>query len=693
MNLNITEHLSECGCRIRFLKIQEYCYSSSAVRSQLVLKNNQLRLIIGLIVASTIVVACWIGYRSFFRGNIVNSGDGFVLHELLLEDYDLNDIGVVDINADYFLDIFTLNHSGDQSLLINRRDLHFDPKFHDKLLSQSREYPAVEDSLKDPAFNKSGVYIYRKARWLYIKAYKLPLGVRVTGTLSIPWPIEIDNDQTDANAISKFSTENNKTILKFSLIKNGMMVLNGVEDIVELPHSFIIGGIDLDRIYVGIPGITPPDHSFILRWRDRHGIAWSDVNGDRQIDAFVVRGGVKGQLDNLDYLNINDELFTQDSNGNFRNEISDFGFKKGDCPGRSINWVDINSDLQLDLHIVCSRSPTELTFPDQLWQRQSVTNFSEVAASVGLANPGQSVGIWVDFNNDGLVDYIASQSDGIFYYENKRNSFFKHKLYQGDRQKFEDVAAVDFDSDGDIDLLGVGKNGSLLISNVHGSPEVARTEEFGLPAKSIAVNWVDYDNDGLMDIHFVPQGIFRQQPAGEFVRMNILTIDKSLSLLLSAECSFFDANNDGSVDSLCGFVHKPPLIVRAYKRLTIGDKRSTQWTSSFHANTHFDNHWLQVKLVGPPMNLEAIGAKIFVTTSLLTQMRHVGYAEGARFSQGHYRTYFGMGKSSKAEQVRVVWPDGTEEIHNDVDVNRLLVYEYNNHLSSPIIKRPMLHVK
>ncbi len=617
----------------------------------------------------------------------MKSGDGFVLHELMLEDYDLNDVGVVDANADNYIDIFTTNHSGDQSLLINVGDMHFNPQFHDKRLSQSRKFPAVDDSLKEPIFNKPGLYIYRKARWLFIKAYKLPPNDRVTGTMSVPWPIEVDKDQTDGSAVTKLVTENGKSTIEYSLIQNEMLVLNGVGDIVEIPHFFKIeSSLGLDRIFVGRTSVTPVNHSFTLEWRDRHGIAWSDIDGDRKIDAFIVRGGLKGQLGNMDYLNINDELFIQDSKGHFLNKISEFGFKKGACPGRSINWVDINADLRLDLHIVCSRSPTDLTFPDQLWQRQSATNFSEVAASVGLANPGQSVGIWADFNNDGLVDYIASQSDGIFYYENKLDNFFKHQLYQGDRQKLEDFAAVDFDSDGDIDLLGVGKNGSLFITNVHGTPEVARAEEFGLPAKSIAVNWVDYDNDGLIDIHFVPQGLFRQQSAGEFVGTNMLMFGKSLSLLHDAECSFFDADNDGSVDSLCGLVHKPSLIVRAFKRLTIGDKRSTEWGSFFHANTHSDNHWLQVKLVGPPMNLEAIGAKIFVKTSLLTQMRHVGHAEGARFSQGHYRTYFGMGKSSKAEQVRVVWPDGTEELHNNVEADRLLVYEYSNRFPKSIVK-------
>lgn len=616
----------------------------------------------------------------------MNSGDGFVLQELMLEEYGLNDLGVVDANADNYIDIFTVNHSGDQSLMINGGDMHFDQQFHAKRLSQSREFPAVEDSLKGPEFNESGLYIYRKARWLYIQAYKLPPNERVTGIVSLAWPIEFDKDQSDDSSLTKLVTENGKSTFEFSLARNEMLVFNGVDDIVEIPHSFIIDhSVSLNRIFVGRSSVIPVNHSFTLEWRDRHGIAWSDIDGDRKIDAFIVRGGLKGQLGNMGYL-LSDELFVQDSNGHFRDKISEFGFKKGACPGRSVNWVDINSDQRLDLHIVCGRNLAELRFPDQLWQRQSVTKFSEFAASIGLANPGPSIGIWVDLNNDGLVDYIASQSDGIFYYENQHGSFFKQLLYRGDRQELSDFAAVDFDSDGDIDLLGVGKNGSLFITNVHGSPKVDRTEEFGLPAKSIAVNWVDYDNDGLVDLHFVPQGIFRQQSAGEFVSTKMLTFRKSLSLVVKAQCSFFDANNDGAVDSLCGLVNKPPLIVRAYKRLTIGDIVTTEWATFFHANTRSDNHWLQVKLVGPSMNLESIGAKIFVKTNSVTQMRHVGHAEGARLSQGHYRTYFGIGKSSKAKQLRIVWPDGTEEIHNDVEADRLLVYEYDNRLPTSIVK-------
>ncbi|MCH9698871.1 MAG: hypothetical protein K0U68_12275, partial [Gammaproteobacteria bacterium] len=176
----------------------------------------------------------------YFNDDFVNSGDGFVLQELILEEYDLDDVAVVDANGDNYIDIFTTNHSGDQSLIINGGDLHFDAQFHEKGLSQSRGFPAVEDSLKEPKFNEPGLYIYRKERWLYIQAYQLPSDDRITGTVSIPWPVSINKNLTEDGANTKIVTEKGKSTVEFSLTQNEMLVLNGAGDMVEIPNSFVI---------------------------------------------------------------------------------------------------------------------------------------------------------------------------------------------------------------------------------------------------------------------------------------------------------------------------------------------------------------------------------------------------------------------------------------------------------------------
>jgi ASPIC and UnbV len=37
----------------------------------------------------------------------------------------------------------------------------------------------------------------------------------------------------------------------------------------------------------------------------------------------------------------------------------------------------------------------------------------------------------------------------------------------------------------------------------------------------------------------------------------------------------------------------------------------------------------------------------------------VGHAENPRYSQGHYRVYFGLGRHTSIDEMTVVWPNGS----------------------------------
>jgi hypothetical protein len=57
------------------------------------------------------------------------------------------------------------------------------------------------------------------------------------------------------------------------------------------------------------------------------------------------------------------------------------------------------------------------------------------------------------------------------------------------------------------------------------------------------------------------------------------------------------------------------------------------------------------------------------------QTQQVGLNDGAFFSQGHYRLYFGLGSRPRADQLTIRWPDGeTQELRN-VAADKLLVIE------------------
>ena len=73
-----------------------------------------------------------------------------------------------------------------------------------------------------------------------------------------------------------------------------------------------------------------------------------------------------------------------------------------------------------------------------------------------------------------------------------------------------------------------------------------------------------------------------------------------------------------------------------------------------------ENHWLTVRLEGrPPINRDAIGARVYVTTpDGLTRMQEV--KSGSALGAGNDTAlHFGL-EGSEVASVRVVWPDGTE---------------------------------
>jgi hypothetical protein len=100
-------------------------------------------------------------------------------------------------------------------------------------------------------------------------------------------------------------------------------------------------------------------------------------------------------------------------------------------------------------------------------------------------------------------------------------------------------------------------------------------------------------------------------------------------------------------------------------------------TATLVASEAGGNHWLQVDLTGPAGNRQAIGARVYVSTGGATQMAPVGSAEGSHFGQGHYRLYFGLAAASRADEIRVVWPDGTTRQLHDVPADQRLAIDYD----------------
>ena len=84
-----------------------------------------------------------------------------------------------------------------------------------------------------------------------------------------------------------------------------------------------------------------------------------------------------------------------------------------------------------------------------------------------------------------------------------------------------------------------------------------------------------------------------------------------------------------------------------------------------------ENHWLKLKLVQPGGgNLNAIGARVWVTARGKTQMREVMSGRGY---QSHYgmRLHFGLGKREQVDRIEVRWIGGPAVVLENVEADRL----------------------
>jgi hypothetical protein len=611
----------------------------------------------------------------------------------------LMDIGVADVNADDILDIFTTNHNYRQDLLVGDGKGAYRDALSEWGLDQSVQFPGLEIALDAPEVSSPGVYIYWKGRrTLAIRTFKIsdvrPLQGRLRTYTSI-------NSHTGDGVVverpvvaAPVGNQMSETTLGFSAAKDGEVDLEietpGVPIAVELDPSF-----PLKAVYVGKSRASPRTASFELTFQDRHGMAWSDYNGDGLPDIYITRGALSGTLLTLPESmarEMRDELLVSQGPGRYRNIIENVGIEKRGCSGRKVNWVDFNRDGLLDLFINCQdRGNVKAVYPKQLYVQGADKRFADMAAALGLDLPEHEIidFVWFDADNDGYIDLLTAEDTGFYLYRNQAGKSFarefigRGKFARADNPKlrgnaeeywFVDgkLAVADFRGSGNLDVFSASKTGNLLLLNDgRGHFSMVDPSAMGLPAESATATWVDYDNDGLVDLHAVPQGLFRQRADHSFEATGLLALPAHK--YMAAIVNWADFENDGRRDVLLA-LNENFSLWRWWEKLGKNSEDRFAWRIFAYRNALANgNHWLELKLVGKAGNPQAIGARVTLQTPAGRQTQQVGLNDGAFFSQGHYRLYFGLGKQARVDLMTIRWADGqTQELKN-VETDRLQV--------------------
>src|SRR6266852_5642332 len=316
---------------------------------------------------------------------------------------------------------------------------------------------------------------------------------------------------------------------------------------------------------------------------------------------------------------------------------------------------------------------------DHLFHNNGDGTFTDVSLKAGVSDPDGDYGlasVFVDVDDDGWVDLlVANDSVPKYLYRNKHDGTFEDISYlsgfalndEGREQASMGIAVGDYNRDGKVDFAVTNfsddyntlyrNDGEASFNDVSFAAGIANVT---IPFLGWGTGFLDYDNDGLLDI-FVANGhvypgvdkqdwgttwaqrplLFRNLNGSKFEEVAPAT-GSGLAVLVSARgAAFGDVFNEGHIDVVLNVMDSTPVLLRNVVKNS--------------------NHWLMLKLIGGPKSpRDAIGAKVFVTTGGVRQRGDV-FSGGSYASSSDQRLHFGLGAATKVDKVEIVWPDGAKE--------------------------------
>jgi hypothetical protein len=589
--------------------------------------------------------------------------DGFVERPSPIESGRLFDLGVSDYDRDGRQELFSTNHKF-LGTFAESTGGGWDDLMGTSGFSQNPEYPGFEDLLREPDIGAPGLYIYavasgrsgadpEKNPTLHIVANDVTgiplLPERAEGSVRLRSSrVQVVRSQGARVDVSK---KDFRTQIDFSVAERAHLAIKVFK--ADLPPlNFRIGQAPLlARTFIGADAVPAQASTFDLRLVDRHGVAWTDANRDGKVDAFIVRGGLGGGI--VDFVGeIFDELLIQGDFAQLTNRYQGSGLIKGDCRGRLTASVDYDADGLLDLFSSCKAATPKI------YRARPSGSFGGRSKALARVPSQGTYYRWIDLRGDRRPELVVAGKQRITVLQSRglRRWRVAQRVRSLNGAKLVySIAPGDPDGDGDADLFVGSNSGNTLLLNRGGRLGVRRPAVVGLPARGSGASWVDFDNDGLLDLHSVPRGLYRQLPSGRFAGTG--SAGARLDSVWGIS-NWFDADNDGYRD-----------VATAIRRPG-GD---ADVDARFALNARSGNHWLEVDLEGLPGNPQGVGAEVKVKTGRRVQTGWVGQSDGARFSQGHFRLYYGLGGAVVADRVTVLWPDGKRSILRDVAVDRRIV--------------------
>ena len=316
--------------------------------------------------------------------------------------------------------------------------------------------------------------------------------------------------------------------------------------------------------------------------------------------------------------------------------------------------------------------------------------FTDVSERAGVSDARGYFGLglaWFDANDDGWPDlFVANDSTPNFLYLNQKDGTFKEAAFpmgvavseDGAEQGSMGVAVGDYDNTGrfGIWVTNFSEEYNALYHNdgdhFTDTSFRSRTAAISLPFVGWGNAFLDYDNDGLLDLmavngHVYPQLdkarlgasagyrqrklLFHNRGDGTFDEVGPQFGQTLVEERVSRGLVVGDLDNDGRLDVVVNDLDGSPQLLHN-EMIAVGNR-------------------LTVRLKGRGMNTGAIGAVVIVRTGAVTQRRLV-QSGSSYISQEDKRLHFGLGKAPQVDSLEVTWPDGTTTAMQNVKANQMI---------------------
>lgn len=324
---------------------------------------------------------------------------------------------------------------------------------------------------------------------------------------------------------------------------------------------------------------------------------------------------------------------------------------------------------------------------------------------------------WSDYNNDGLLDvYLNYQvgSTGKLYRNNGNKTFSFVRSFSPVNGA---VSFVDYDNDGDEDLVFAGFNTAVFQKQDSTFTAIPKSILNFYSGQQRGTSWGDFDNNGMIDL-FIPMDahansvVFMNQGNGQFSKSSLFGNDTIPGNTYGSAIG--DLDNDGYLDVFASRNRETSLILRNNQLgelrimprevfineedaispfgkfggmgVAFADYNNDGFLDIFqsirnitlpvsanrlYTNQTNSNNWIHINLIGTASNKNAIGAKISLKANGKWQYRWIESNTGMA-AQNDYTVEFGLGVATTIDSLIIKWPLGDIQIAQAPSINQVI---------------------